>query len=87
MEIKKKRFEVKVNSNYKPPKRAIFIDDELFDWEVDPNSLAEARKLGPKYYIAIQLDIEKHFLDSLSEFLGRKVSKEEVVEAHKTGLI
>ena len=87
MEERKRKFEVKINRNYNPPKRGIFIDGKLFDWEVDQESLQKAREMGPKFYVMAQLDIEKHFLESLSEFLGREITQAEVTQATQTGFI
>jgi len=67
--------------------KAIFIDNELLDWSVDISSLAEAAKMGQKFYRAAQKDIEKHFTDSVSEFIGRKVDASDIKHAIKTGWI
>jgi len=39
------------------------------------------------YKKAVQADIVKHFVDSVSDFLGRKVTMKEVNEATKRGWI
>ena len=65
----------------------IYIDGELLDWSVDVSSLAEAMSMGPKFYREIQRDIERHFTESVSETLGRKVTAEDIKEAIKTGWI
>ena len=67
--------------------KAIFIDGELLDWKVDMTSFMEAISMGPKYYKAIQEDIARHFVESVSEVIGRKVTSKEVNEATKTGWI
>lgn len=85
MESKKKRLVVKENRDTFPPKRAIFIDDELFDWEIDSDSLEKARKMGPQIYAAAVQDIQKHFMDSLSDFMGREITVQEFSEATRTG--
>lgn len=77
------RFEVKEKNG----ERAIFINDELFDWSVDKESLNRARNMGPEYLKMAQLDIEKHFLESLSEFLNREITKEDVAMASRIGWI
>lgn len=84
----KKTFEVKI----RPAKgggieKAVFIGGELLDWQVDLNSFVEAMKMGPMYYRAVQRDIEKHFVESVSEFLGRKVTAQDIKEAIKNGFI
>jgi hypothetical protein len=67
--------------------KAIFIDGEFLDWSVDMSSLAEAFQMGPKFYKAAQKDIERHFTESVSEVLGRKVTAEDIKLATKTGWI
>lgn len=84
----KKTFEVKM----RPAKgggieKAVFIGGELLDWQIDLNSFVEAIKMGPQYYRAIQKDIEMHFVSSVSEFLGRKVSADDIKKAIKSGYI
>jgi lipoate-protein ligase A len=36
---------------------------------------------------AVQDDIAKHYVESISDFLGRKITIQEVIEAIKTGWI
>lgn len=84
----KKKFEVKI----RPAKgggieKAIFIGGELLDWQVDLNSLVEAIRMGPIYMKAVQKDIEKHFIESVSDFIGRKVNAEDIKQAIKDGYI
>jgi len=67
---------------------ALFIDGELFDWEVDKKSIARVMQSRDVFLIkAVQQDIANHFLESLSEFVGRKLTKEDLDEAEKTGWI
>jgi aminopeptidase-like protein len=67
--------------------KGIFIDGRLFDWGVDEQSYKEALLMGPKFQKAIETNIAYHFLESLSEFMDRKVTLTEVQEATKTGWI
>jgi hypothetical protein len=67
--------------------KAIFIDGELLDWAVDMTSLADAMHMGPKFFAAAQKDIAKHFIESVSEVLDRKVTIEDIKQATKTGWI
>jgi hypothetical protein len=39
------------------------------------------------YYREVQKDIEKHFVESVSDFVGRKVTAEEIKNAIKNGYI
>ena len=67
---------------------ALFIDNEQFEWSVDEASVAKVAATGDEFMMnAIKKDIEQHFLDSLSEFVGRKITFKEVKEAEKTGWI
>ena len=83
----KKRFEIKIRQISGKIEKAIFIDNYLLDWSVDISSLMECAKMGPEYYRAAQRDIEKHFTESVSEVVGRKVTVEEIKEAIRTGWI
>lgn len=67
--------------------RKIFINGEILDWSVDISSFQEAQKMGSMYQRAIKADIAKHFTESVSEVLGRKVTMEQILEATKTGWI
>ncbi len=84
----KKRFEVrmKMHSNGSIEKQ-IFIDNEMLDWSVDSSSFLEAQKMGPQYMRAVQEDIAKHFIESVSEVLGRKVTIEDIKQATIDGWI
>jgi hypothetical protein len=84
----KKRFEVKMRSDGAGGiEKAIFIGGELLDWQVDMNSYFDAMKMGPMYQREIQRSIEEHFTESVSEFLGRKVSMNDIKAAIQTGWI
>ncbi len=88
METEKKTFETKMRANSDGSvEKAIFINGELLDWSIDIASLMEAKKMGPKFFKAVQQDIEKHYLESVSEMVGRHVTLEELKEAIKTGFI
>lgn len=68
-------------------KHAIFIDGEMLDWAIDMHDYLEAMKMGPQYLKSIKIDIVKHFTQSVSDFLNRKVTIEELNQARKTGWI
>ena len=87
-ELGMKRFEVRYGMGKNSTiQKAIFIDGELLDWRVDMSSYLDAMKMGPVYMREIQKDIEKHFTESVSDFLGRKVTAEDIKKATKTGWI
>lgn len=81
-------FEVKVYKDDKGNlKQGVFIGGELLDWSIEVGDLLEARKMGPQYAKSLQIDIVRHFLQAASEFVGRKLSVEELNEARKNGYI
>lgn len=81
-------FEVKMRKNQDGTmEKAIFIGGEMLDWAVDQSSMLEAMKMGPKFFRAVQRDVEKHYVDSVSEFVGRKLTPNDIKEAIKTGWI
>ncbi len=67
--------------------KAIFIGGELLDWQIDLASYTDAVAMGPAFKREIQKDIEKHFTESVSDFLGRNVTIAEIKNAIKTGWI
>lgn len=67
--------------------REIYIGGEKFDWSVDITSFHEAVRMGPMYKKAVQQSIVSHFVNSVSDVLGRKVTMKEVNEATKRGWI
>lgn len=88
MDVVKKRFEAKLRrmTNGKVVNE-IYINGELLDWSVDMNSLSQAMVMGPEYAWQAQQSIAKHFTESVSEMLGRKVTMEEINKAIATGWI
>ena len=84
----KKKFEVKMRpTSGGGIEKAIFIDEELLDWQIDMNSYIDAMKMGPKYRREIQRSIEENFTEAVSDTLGRKVTIEEIKMAIKDGWI
>lgn len=84
----KKRFEMRMHPGKNGSvKQGVFIDGELLDWSVEVADIFEARKMGPKFMQSVKMDIVRHFLQSVSEFLNRKVSVEELNEAKNNGYI
>lgn len=83
----KKRFGTKLIKLNGAMRQAIFIDDEMLDWSINMHDFAEAKAMGPKYFSVIQQDIVRHFVGSVSDFLGRHVTIEEINLARKNGYI
>jgi hypothetical protein len=86
---KKKKFTVKVNYDKSAGiyRRDVFIDDELFEYEIDQPSLIQAKEMGPEYEAQAKRSIEEHFINSLSDFVGRKITARELIMAIQTGWI
>ena len=87
--MQKKKFEVKTHIDPYSGllKKDVFIDDKLFEWEVDEKSWKAVKEMGPTYVEQAKGDIMKHFCDSLSDFLGRKVSPQHILMATQKGWI
>ena len=83
----KKKFEVLMHTVNGGMQKDIFIDGELLDWSVDTESLRDAMRMGPKYARAVREDIQQHFVESVSDFIGRKVTAQEIQNAIKIGWI
>ena len=82
------RFEVKIRKRDDGEmEKAIFIDGELLDWSVDLASLVDAARMGPKFLKEVQKDIGKHFVESVSETIGRQVNEADIKRATQTGWI
>ncbi len=65
----------------------IFIDGERLNYSIDLAAYLDACKISPQMKLVVQKDIERHFIESVGEYLGRKVTTEEIKEAIKTGWI
>ena len=83
----KVRFEVKMRGNKGNVEKAIFIDGELLDWSIDVSSLMEAQRMGPQFFRAAQKDIERHFIESVSEVIGQQLTATDIQRAIATGWI
>ncbi len=83
-----KRFEVAVKLHPNGTiEKGIFIDGEHLDYSIDITAYMAAAKEGLHMKRAVQADIAKHFIACVSEVVGRKVTVQELIEAHKTGWI
>lgn len=84
----KLRFETKVRKRSDGTiEKAIFIGGEKLDWSVDASSLMEAAQMGPEFFKIVQKDIENHFVESVSDFIRKQVTPEDIKDAIKTGWI
>jgi len=84
----KAKFEVKARTHPNgKTEKAIFIDDKFFDYSIDQFAYNVMRNKGIEYEKQVQEDIVRHFIESVSEFLGRKITMVDVVKGIKTGWI
>jgi len=70
--------------------KVIYVNDTLFDWGLDPEDVERAKKFAKSSDVlkkTIQNDIQKHFLDSFAEFLGKAVTFNELNAAIESGEI
>jgi hypothetical protein len=66
----------------------IIIDNSLFDWGLDKESLNEIKKIKDKQQLEkINENIKKYFLDCLESFIGKRLSIKEVIDSLKSGYI
>lgn len=86
------RFEVKMKALGKDPQKdgvekAVFIDGKKLDFKIDVTRFLEAKSKGINFLIEEQKKIEKEFIKSVSDAIGRKVTTEEIKKATVTGWI
>lgn len=66
----------------------IFVNDQLFDWGIDENALDQIKNIKDEEEIKnINISIRNYFLDSLGEFLGKKISIKQLYDALKVGFL
>lgn len=88
----KLKFEVKMRSLGPNPKqdgveKAVFIDGKKLDFKIDVLRFLEAKQKGINFLLEEQAKIEKEFTKSVSEAIGRKVTKDEIKKATIEGWI
>lgn len=62
----------------------------VFDWALVEDGLKKAREYvakNPMTHEVVYGDIQKHFLDSFAEFVGKRLSLKEINEAIEKGCI
>ncbi len=70
--------------------RMIVVGNEAFDWGVDERDFRKAQvasKNDPLLKDSFLGQIEKHFVDCFSEFIGKPVKMEEINQALEQGWI
>lgn len=88
----KHKFEVKMrplgpNPQQDGVEKAVFVDGKKLDFKIDVLRFLEAKQKGINYLIQEQQKIEKEFVKSVSEAIGRKVTVEEIKKATIEGWI
>ena len=70
--------------------KILAVDNEGFDWGIDEEGLKKAAlkiKKDPHMREMYVGNIQKHFIKSMSEFLGKEVTLKEVNDAIESGSI
>lgn len=78
------------NYDFKKEIKYLVVDNEVFDWGLDPDSLSNAVNMinhSPDNKQAVLNSIINHFIASFSEFLGRDITLQEINESIETGII
>jgi hypothetical protein len=66
----------------------IFIDNNLFDWRIDDESLDKINKITDKQELMnVHQNIKEYLLNSLEAYLDRPITIRQIYEAIKTGHI
>ncbi len=68
----------------------IVVGTEVFDWAVEKEDIKKAQdfcKEHPDTKQSVLGDLQAHFIESFSEFLGHKVELKEINKAIKDGYI
>jgi hypothetical protein len=88
----KQRFEVKMKVLGSDPKKdgvekAVFVDGKKLDFKIDVLRFLQAKSRGVDEMIREQKRIEREFINSVSEAVGRRVTREELKIATIEGWI
>lgn len=85
---------LQVLSNYseefKREIKYLSVDGQIFDWGMDLESLAEAKKVISQHRElseSVVMSIISHFLESFSDFIGKKISLSELISSIEKGFI
>jgi hypothetical protein len=69
---------------------ALFVDDQLFDYLIEEDSLRSAViycNQNPHLRKAVHGDIMAHFVNSFNEFVGAEYTLEEIYDGIQAGMI
>lgn len=78
------------NSEFKKEITYLVLDNEVFDWGLDPQDLQNAINMinhNANSREAIINSIINHFVASFSEFVGKPMSLQEINQSITTGVI
>lgn len=84
--MKKIKFEIKTINDQK----AIYIDNELFDWQIDEEELSDAINFAnndQEVKKAIQADIKDFFLQCVKEIINYDINLKQLNEALNSGYL
>lgn len=66
------------------------VDGEVFDWGMEPESVLNAQDMQrnhPQFIETIMKTVTEHFIECLSDFLGRKISLRDFNDAVERGYL
>lgn len=89
MEIKFYLMKIKFEIKEEQGNKAIFIDNELFDWGIEENALEQANQYASNDEIlkAIHTDIREYFLDCIEQYLNFRPTIKQINKSLKVGYI
>lgn len=80
------KLEIKEHDN----QRVLFINDEIFDWQIEEDELNDAIKFAnneEEVKKAIKADIQNFFLSCIGEILNKDLNLKELNDAIEKGYI
>lgn len=88
----KRKFEVKMRALGPDPLRdgvekAVFIDGKMIDFKIDVLRFLSAKQRGMEMLLEEQKRIEKEFVKSVSDAIGRRVTVQDIKRAILEGWI
>jgi hypothetical protein len=78
------------SEEFKKDVNALEVDGELFDWGIEIDSLENAKDAMQNYKevgAAVVLNIATHFCNCFSDFVGEKMTLEEINKSIQQGFI
>lgn len=78
------------SEEFKREIKYLSVDGEVFDWGMDLESLVGAKKVISQHKElaeSVVMSIISHFLESFSDFIGKKISLAELLSSIDKGFI